>query len=128
MPLMIIQNDYRRRIYNGETGLLLRFKNGFRWVFAEADRIVALAPAALPQTEAAHAITVHKSQGSEYDNVVIVMPAELDHPILSRQILYTGLTRAKKAVTVVGSTETIQAALERKAERETGGLRNDRAI
>lgn len=125
MPLMVIQNDYRRRIYNGETGVLVKFSNGFRWIFSEAERVAFLSPAALPLTEAAHAITVHKSQGSEYENVLIVMPEEAEHPILSRQILYTGLTRAKKAVTVAGSIDSIKAALARKIRRETGGLRID---
>ncbi|MBL8019017.1 MAG: exodeoxyribonuclease V subunit alpha [Leptospirales bacterium] len=125
LPLMVIQNDYRRRIYNGETGVLVKFSNGFRWIFSEAERVGFLSPAALPLAEAAHAITVHKSQGSEYENVLIVMPEEADHPILSRQILYTGLTRAKKSVTVVGSNDVIKTALARKIRRETGGLRID---
>ncbi|MCE9599173.1 MAG: exodeoxyribonuclease V subunit alpha [Spirochaetia bacterium] len=128
MPLMVVQNDYRRRIFNGETGVLLQFRNGFRWMFIEGDRMVSLTPAALPQWEAAHAITVHKSQGSEYDHVLMVMPSESDHPILSRQILYTGLTRAKKGVIVAGSLESIQAALTQRIKRETGGLKIDQEV
>ena len=65
-------------------------------------------------------MTVHKSQGSEFENVMVVLPDDENHPLLNRQIVYTGITRAKKRAVVVGTEKALTAALERKIERDTG--------
>ena len=65
-------------------------------------------------------MTVHKSQGSEFENVMVVLPDDEKHPLLNRQIVYTGITRAKKRAVIVGNEGALTAALERKIERDTG--------
>jgi exodeoxyribonuclease V alpha subunit len=70
--------------------------------------------------ESAFAITIHKSQGSEYDHVTMFLPKEEGHPLLNNQILYTGITRAKKTVTIIATDKTFKAACETVIERDTG--------
>jgi exodeoxyribonuclease V alpha subunit len=65
-------------------------------------------------------MTVHKSQGSEFENVMVVFPTDVNHPLLNRQIVYTGITRAKKRAVVVGGENVLSAALGRKLVRNTG--------
>ena len=65
-------------------------------------------------------MTVHKSQGSEFENVMVVLPDDEKHPLLNRQIVYTGITRAKKRAVIVGTEKALTVALERKIERDTG--------
>jgi exodeoxyribonuclease V alpha subunit len=76
--------------------------------------------ALLPEHELAYAMTVHKSQGSEFENVMVVLPDDENHPLLNRQIVYTGITRAKKRAVIVGTEDALKAALSRKIERDTG--------
>ena len=76
--------------------------------------------AKVPEHELAYAMTVHKSQGSEFENVLVVLPNDANHPLLNRQIVYTGLTRARKRAVVIGSEASLKAALTRKLERNTG--------
>lgn len=121
LPLMVTRNDHIRELFNGETGLLLRFRTGFRWISARASEIRSLPPEALPECEPAFATTIHKSQGSEYDRTLIWLPED-DHPLLSRQILYTALTRARRTVWIYGKDAVLRAAIERTQKRETGGL------
>lgn len=78
-----------------------------------------LAPARLPEHETVLAMTIHKRQGSEYENVVVVLPVE-DSGICTRELLYTAVTRASVGVTVVGSEEVIRAAIGRGIARHSG--------
>lgn len=122
MPLMVVRNDEARDVYNGETGILLRCGGVFRAVFDRGSRLNFLSLESLPESEPAFATTVHKSQGSEYDDVLIVLPEDATHPLISRQILYTAMTRARKRVFIAGRADVLAAAVSRKLERETGGL------
>jgi exodeoxyribonuclease V alpha subunit len=87
--------------------------------FPGADGVRAFHPAALPAHESAFAMTVHKAQGSEFDEVWLQLP-RADGRVLSRELLYTGLTRARNALHVAGSAEAIEAALARHAGRVSG--------
>lgn len=122
MPLLVARNDEKRDVYNGETGILLRNAGGFRAVFDRGTRLNMLTLESLPASLPAFAVTVHKSQGSEYDDVLVILPDDATHPLISRQILYTAITRARKRVFVAGHRDVLQAALKRKVDRETGGL------
>ena len=73
----------------------------------------------LPAHETAYAMTVHKSQGSEFDAVALVLP-DRSSPLLSRELLYTAITRARRRVTIHGSSEAVEAAVKRRIERDSG--------
>ena len=113
-PVMMLRNDHERGLFNGDSGVSLRsgivFKGrSFDPVLLERD----LAPA--------YAVSVHKSQGSEYDHVALVLPKP-DHPLLTRELLYTAMTRARKSVTILGSRDALAAGISRIVERSTGIL------
>lgn len=126
--VLITRNDYARGLFNGDTGLVLAGADGALGVwFASpaADGSASarcVAPQSLPAHESAFALTIHKSQGSEYPQVAVLLPPERDHPILSRQLLYTGVSRARDAVALWGSPAAIDACLQRPLSRQ-GGLR-----
>jgi len=107
-PIMVTQNDYRHGLFNGDTGLVLYDEKGqLSACFLEQDGVRWLPLKRLPAHETAYAMTVHKSQGSEFDAVCIVFP-EQSSPVLNRALLYTGLTRAKLKVSLVASEPIIR--------------------
>ena len=121
--LLITENSYRHRLFNGDIGICLRDGSGamVAWFPGEtADQPRAFHPAALPAHESAFAMTVHKAQGSEFDEVWLQLPRQ-DSRVLSRELVYTGLTRARQRLQVAGSAEVLEAALKRHASRH-GGL------
>jgi exodeoxyribonuclease V alpha subunit len=89
-------------------------------LFQRGEKVVSCPVGLLPAHELAYAMTVHKSQGSEFENVMVVLPDDNEHPLLNRQIVYTGITRAKKRAVIVGSEKALMAALSKKIERDTG--------
>ncbi len=120
-PIIVQRNDRTWGLYNGDVGIVLRGNDThYRAVFKRMNQYVSLGLDALPTTEAAFAITVHKSQGSEYGRVMFVLPPKEDSPLLCREILYTGITRAKNAAIVIGSSRVMKAAISRKNHREGG--------
>lgn len=125
--VMITRNDYSARLFNGDIGLCLADAGGRLRVWFETSgadgepSARALAPDSLPAHEGAFAITVHKSQGSEYAHAAVVLPPDPQHRILSRQLLYTGVSRAKRVVEIWGSPDVVAAALARPIQR-AGGL------
>jgi exodeoxyribonuclease V alpha subunit len=125
--IMITRNDYAAGLFNGDIGLALQDQNGALQVWFESQddqgrpSARAFAPNGLPEHEAAFAITIHKSQGSEYDRVAVVLPFTAEHRILSRQLLYTALSRAKQSIEIWGSDEVLQSALAQIVQRQ-GGL------
>jgi exodeoxyribonuclease V alpha subunit len=125
--VLVTRNDYATRLYNGDVGLCLADANGTLRVWFEtttADGQTAarsFAPGTLPAHEGAFAITIHKSQGSEYDEVVVLLPPDPDSRILSRQLLYTGLSRARQTALLWSSEAALEAALARPVRR-AGGL------
>jgi exodeoxyribonuclease V alpha subunit len=130
--LMIQQNDYAAGLFNGDVGLCLQDADGALRVWfepaAEAGGIDAtqpprpraFSPASLPAHAGAFALSVHKSQGSEYDHVALLLPPDPEHPILSRPLLYTGATRARSSLELWVSEAVLSAALARPAQRASG--------
>ncbi len=120
--LLVTENSYRHGLFNGDVGICLPDAEGalLAW-FAEPGGHGARAfhPAALPAHDSAFAMTVHKAQGSEFDTVWLQLPRQ-DARVLSRELLYTGITRARAALHVAGGAEVIAAALSRHASRVSG--------
>jgi len=123
MPVMVTGNNYELNLFNGDVGLLWCNAEGkLRAYFRQADGSLRAIPAqSLPAYELAWAMTVHKSQGSEFDHVLLLLPdAPAGQAILTRELLYTAITRAKKHLTLYGSKESVQRAMGTKVERHTG--------
>ena len=118
--LLITENSYRHGLFNGDVGICLADAAGtpLAW-FPGSDGVRAFHPAALPAHESAFAMTVHKAQGSEFDEVWLQLP-RADSRVLSRELVYTGLTRARTVLHVAGSADVIAAALGRHAGRVSG--------
>ena len=120
IPIMIRSNDYRKKLFNGEVGLALKTTDSFEVYFESQGEYHSFSPESLPENEPALAITVHKSQGSEYKEVLLVMPDDIENRLLSRQILYTGLTRAKDLAVIYSDKEIAAAAVRTKSKRHSG--------
>ncbi|MGL1931949.1 MAG: exodeoxyribonuclease V subunit alpha [Desulfotalea sp.] len=119
-PILILKNDYKLGLYNGDIGICLQTEDGLLRVFFEGEnKYKSYLPASLCKHETVFAMTVHKSQGSEFNEVVLVLP-EKDSQVLSRELIYTGITRAKEKVSIVADREVFSAALERTNIRESG--------
>ncbi len=119
--IMITRNDYAKELFNGDVGVVLRDTEGaYRAFFPRFGTYLAFSMDALPPWELAFSTTVHKSQGSEFDHVLLVLPPDDTHRLLTREIVYTGITRARKTITIYGSESVLKKALERKIERESG--------
>ncbi|AQT82457.1 exodeoxyribonuclease V subunit alpha [Mycolicibacterium litorale] len=118
-PLLVTANDYGLRIYNGDTGVAVLRDGGLRAVLAGAGGPVEFGINRLADVETMHAMTIHKSQGSQASEVTVLLP-EQDSRLLSRELLYTAVTRAQHKVRVVGSAEQLRAAVARRAVRATG--------
>ena len=118
--LLVVENSYRHGLFNGDVGICLADAAGtpLAW-FPGSDGVRAFHPAALPAHESAFAMTVHKAQGSEFDEVWLQLP-RADSRVLSRELVYTGLTRARTVLHVAGSADVIAAALGRHAGRVSG--------
>jgi exodeoxyribonuclease V alpha subunit len=119
-PVMITANDYVLRLFNGDIGICLPAADGLR-VFFEGEGGIyrALLPARVPAHETAYAMTVHKSQGSEFERVLLVLPEVLT-PILNRPLIYTAITRAKKYFTLWALPAVAAAALASLPQRDSG--------
>ena len=122
-PIMVLRNDALLRVFNGDIGLVLadpadgQLKACFPGATENAPRWIALSR--LPAWEPAWAMTVHKAQGSEFGEVLLVLPAA-DSPVATRELVYTGVTRAKRRVTLRGGAAVLGAATERRAARMSG--------
>jgi exodeoxyribonuclease V alpha subunit len=118
-PVLVTANDYGLKLYNGDTGITVASPDGLRVVFGHAS----FSTSRLTDVETMHAMTIHKSQGSQVDEVTVLLPSE-DSKLLTRELFYTAVTRAKTTVRVVGSANEVRAAITRRAVRATGlGLR-----
>jgi exodeoxyribonuclease V alpha subunit len=122
-PVMVVANNYELQLYNGDTGIIkgVSGKDGeLQVVFPAGEKGLHKLPLAmLPDHETAYAMTVHKSQGGEFDKVVLILP---DRPsaVLSRELLYTALTRARQSVEVWGSPEIFKGAVATAIRRHSG--------
>ena len=120
VPVVVTRNTRERNLWNGDVGVTVEGKSGMMAMFPRGDKVVVCPVGLLPENELAYAMTVHKSQGSEFEDVMVVLPDDENHPLLNRQIIYTGVTRAKKCALIVGTQKALKVALERKLERDTG--------
>lgn len=117
-PLMITKNDYNLGLYNGDIGVVVRTGEGMRVVF-DRGGVRSFPPGYLGEHSTVHALTIHKSQGSQFDEVVVSLPLESSR-LLTRELLYTAVTRASKRVTVVGPESAIRLGIERSVQRASG--------
>ena len=111
-PIMITENDHNVRLYNGDIGLCLA--NGKVW-FGNREVLTSRIPAHEP----AFMMTIHKSQGSEFKHTVMVLPTEVN-PVLSRELVFTGVTRAKKELTVFADEKIWKTAIRQTVKRQSG--------
>lgn len=120
-PVMVTRNDYHLKLMNGDVGLCLQTTQGLRVAFAQGSELRWVLPSRLDAVETVFAMTVHKSQGSEFDHVALVLPDNMV-PVLTRELLYTGITRAKQQLTlVVPQADVLRQAVSAKILR-SGGL------
>lgn len=122
-PIMITQNNAALHLYNGDIGLCLPDKdqdNKLMVFFQDANgQIKKQLPSRLPACETVFAMTIHKSQGSEFEEVLLVLPDTIN-PVLTKELLYTGITRAKKTITLSASKAIFTATVSQKIDRVTG--------
>ena len=119
-PVMVTSNDYTLRLFNGDTGVVVaRPEGGVSVVFDQSGRPATFSPSRLSGLETVFAMTVHKAQGSEFDDVVLVLPPS-SSPILTRELLYTALTRARRSLLVVSGEESLRSAVKRRVARASG--------
>ncbi|BBZ26722.1 RecBCD enzyme subunit RecD [Mycolicibacterium madagascariense] len=118
-PVLVTANDYGLQLYNGDTGVTVNGPEGLRAAIAGAAAAREFATSRLPDLETMYAMTIHKSQGSQAAEVTVLMPP-VDSRLLTRELFYTAVTRAKAKVRVVGSADEVRAAIEKRAVRATG--------
>ena len=123
LPLMITRNHPESGLYNGDIGMVWRSSAGQLRVYfpdpQEPGRFRSFLPVELPEHEAVFAMTIHKSQGSGFQNVLIILP-DHDTPVLTRELLYTAITRAEERVVLWANPAVIATALERLTIRQSG--------
>ena len=124
-PVMITANDYQRGLFNGDQGIVARVEepragHRFRALFRVAGKLTPFSLEAIrDRLELSWAMTVHKSQGSEMDAAALILPVD-DLPLLTRELIYTGLTRARRGAAIVGARQIFLKGCARSAQRHTG--------
>jgi exodeoxyribonuclease V alpha subunit len=118
-PLLVTENDYELRLFNGDTGVVVQREDRTIAAFQRASELVEVSPSRLGAIETAYAMTVHKSQGSQFDTAAVLLP-EPDARILTRELLYTAATRARERLILIGSEEAVRAAVARPIARASG--------
>ena len=119
--IMITKNDYSLNLFNGDIGVIIKEGGEFKAYFRGAgeEGFISYNPSALDEYTTAFAISIHKSQGSEFDKVFMILPPEQNR-ILTKELLYTGITRAKKECTVIASKKIFTTAAKTKIIRRSG--------
>jgi len=118
-PVLVTANDHDAGLYNGDVGVVVHTADGPRVAFARGAQPMLVAPARLGHAQTVHAMTVHRAQGSQFAAVTVVVPPP-DSPLLTRELLYTALTRARDSVQVIGSEAAVRAAVRRPVSRASG--------
>lgn len=120
-PVMIRRNHYALQLFNGDAGIIWPDGEGkpWAWFYRPDGSLWPIAPPCLPEHDTAYATTVHKAQGSEFDEVLLVLPFE-DNRVLTRELVYTGITRARRKLTLCGDVTLLSAAVARRVVRYSG--------
>ncbi|SCY74531.1 exodeoxyribonuclease V subunit alpha [Desulfoluna spongiiphila] len=119
-PVMVTENDYTLGLFNGDTGITVRKDGELAVAFPDEEGGMRhIHSARLPKVETVFAMTVHKSQGSEFTHVILLLP-ESDAPVLTRELVYTGITRAREEMAVWSPPEILEKALGRRTQRASG--------
>lgn len=121
-PVIITVNDYALKLYNGDIGIAWSDNNdrkNLKVYFPMEGGVRVLSPVRIPAHETVYAMTVHKSQGSEFNQVEVILP-DHDSPVITRELIYTGITRAKETVGIWGKKELFITAVNRKVQRVSG--------
>ncbi len=119
-PVMVTQNDHALQLYNGDIGIVMEDEEGKLRVFFESSSDVrSVLPSRMPTHETAFAMTVHKSQGSEFDHTYLILPDKMN-PVVTRELVYTGVTRAKSRLSLLYRKNVIEDAIETRVERFSG--------
>lgn len=120
-PVVLTRNDHSLQLFNGDSGLIVdSSRDGESLAWFQASEGMRSVPALrLPAVETAYAMTVHRSQGSEFDRVLIILPP-IHSPLLTRELLYTAVSRARHDVEIWGSPDVLRAACLQKVQRHSG--------
>ncbi|WP_433520723.1 exodeoxyribonuclease V subunit alpha [Nocardia pseudovaccinii] len=119
-PLLVTANDHEARVYNGDTGVIVRMPDGsLRAALQRGSEPYLVHPTQFPAVVTVFAMTIHRSQGSQYDTVSVVLP-EPESTLLTRELLYTAITRARRHVRIIGTDDSIRAAIDRRVLRASG--------
>jgi exodeoxyribonuclease V alpha subunit len=119
-PLLVTENDYELGLYNGDTGVIVQSDPRHALAtFERGGRLLSFSPLRLGSVETVYAMTIHKSQGSQYGTAAVLLPPA-DSPILTRELLYTAVTRARQRLILVGTEEVVRAAVQRPVTRASG--------
>jgi exodeoxyribonuclease V alpha subunit len=127
-PLLITQNDHDRKLYNGDVGMVLDVNGELKACFPSANHteteLKIISRARMPAHETCYALTIHKSQGSEYEQVMIILPADVaaarNNPVLTRELVYTAVTRAKKAIDLWCGEGVLEIIAAKRLQRMSG--------
>lgn len=124
LPIQILKNNDKLEIYNGDVGLILKdHENCFRAVFLHGNELKYYTVDEIPLFQPAFATTIHKSQGSEYERVLLVIPKDSSDKLITKQLLYTGISRSKSNCLIVSSLQEFQKGLDNELQRTTGILK-----
>lgn len=121
LPIMISENNYRLDLYNGDIGIIWKNDKGNLTAIFECphEGFLSIIPSRLPTYEPVFAMTIHKTQGSEFKHVAMVLPKKSDNRLLSRELIYTGITRAKERLSIESSIGTWSSGVEAKIKRDS---------
>ncbi|PCS23639.1 exodeoxyribonuclease V subunit alpha [Candidatus Enterovibrio escicola] len=119
-PVMVTQNDHGLGLYNGDIGIVVKQEDSLRVVFEMPNgRLKTFLPSRLPEHKTAYAITIHKSQGSEFSHIILVLPP-MPTPVMTRELVYTGVTRAIEMLDIYATCSSLEIAVRRKTHRFSG--------
>ncbi len=119
-PLLVTENDYELGLYNGDTGVVVQAQEDrLSAAFERRGEIVEFSPTRLDAVDTVYAMTIHKGQGSQFDSAAVLLPGPTSR-LLTRELLYTATTRAREELVLVGTEETVRAAVERPVARASG--------
>ena len=120
-PIIIRRNQYEMQLFNGDTGILWNDQDGLlrAWFRRPDNSLYPVTPARLPDHDTAYAITIHKSQGSEFDQVLLLLPEE-ESRVLSRELVYTGITRARSRLILCSDRKILATAVRQRTRRYSG--------